>query len=143
MREIKSSHIPADLLDHLVLDICELERLTERMTASLGSADLETMPNGPLAVHLMDLLFRMEEVSGVLHRGARHRIKRVAFALSSCPVCDLQPDWQHRDRSLVGAVEGKSQRHGLGVDSPADKHAKDPGSAMVGCQLGSWGDFVC
>ena len=67
MPEIESPHIPPDLLDHLVLDICEFERLTERMTASLGSADLEAIPSRPLAVHLMDLLFRMEEASGVLH----------------------------------------------------------------------------
>jgi len=105
MREIESSHIPADLLDHLVLDICELERLRERMTASLGSADLETMPKGPLAVHLMDLLFRMEDVSSVLHRTARHRIKRVAYALSSDPVWERRPDRQRGDRSLVGVVE--------------------------------------
>jgi len=105
MCEFDSSPIPADLLDHLVLDICELERLTERMTASLGSADLETMPNGPLAVQLMDLLFRMEEASGVLHRIARDQIKCAAFALSSGPLPDHQPDRQRGDRSLVGAIE--------------------------------------
>ncbi len=107
MRNFENSHIPADLLDHLVLDICELERLRERMTASLGSAGLETMPNGPLAVHLMDLLFRMEEASGELHRIARNRIKHVAFALSSGPTHDHQADRQRGDRSLVGAVEGQ------------------------------------
>lgn len=106
MREFDSSHIPADLLDHLVLDISELERLRERMIASLGSADLETMPNGPLAVHLMDLLFRMEEASDVLHRIARNRIKHVAV-LSSGPLPDHQLDPQHGDHSLVGAVEGQ------------------------------------
>lgn len=107
MLKFDSSHIPADLLDHLVLDISELERLRERMNESLGSTDLESMPNGQIAVHLMDLLFRMEEASSVLHQIARHRIKHVAFALSSDPVWDHQPDRQRCDRSLIGAVEGQ------------------------------------
>ena len=109
MRRFDSSHIPADLLDQLVLDICELERLKERVDTSLKSAEFEAIPNGPLAVHLMDLLFRMEEVSGVLHGIARHRIKRVVFALSSDPVRDRQPDRQRGDHSLAGAVEGQGR----------------------------------
>ena len=107
MCDIESSDIPANLLDHLVLDIYELERLTERMIASLGSADLETMPNGPLAVQLMDLLFRMEEGSGRLHRIARDQIKCAAFALSFGPLPDHQLDRRCGDRSLVCAVEGQ------------------------------------
>jgi len=104
MRESRDPHMPPDLLDHLVLDICELEVLAERLIQSLNAANLEAIPRGPTAVQLLDLLSRMEETSGTLHRAVHARIKSVVVALASDPHPVRRQSKQHRDRVLVGAV---------------------------------------
>lgn len=83
MRDLQIPHIPADLLDHLVMDTCELERLAERLIQSLDSAELKAVPRGRLAVQLMDLLSRMDDASCALNRVAGHQFKSVASALAA------------------------------------------------------------
>lgn len=107
MRDLQIRHIPADLLDHLVLDTCELESLVERLIRSLESADLEAFPRGPTVVQLLDVLSRMKEASGTLHRTAHDRIRSVASALSADRVVDGKPVRQSRDRVVVGAVDDR------------------------------------
>jgi len=106
MRDFPITCLSTDLLDHLVLDTHELEDLAERLVPLLQSADLEGMPKGRVAVQLMDLLFRLKEVSGALQCASGHQIRRVADALSSDPVDEHRPGRQHGDHVLVGADDG-------------------------------------
>lgn len=106
MSKFQIPHLPIDLLDHLVLDIYELEDLAERLVRSLQSADLEAIPRGPMAVQLMDALSRMKDAGDALHRMSGHQIKKVAVALSSDPSGDRKWTGPNRDRMLVDAVDG-------------------------------------
>ena len=105
MRELQIPHLSVDLLDRLILDTCELEDLAERLIQSLDLAGLDAVPRGPVAVQLMDLLYRLKQASGVLHSVSGHQIKSMAFALSNDLAGDNKPDRPHRNRELIGAVE--------------------------------------
>lgn len=106
MRAYQIPQLPTDLLDRLVLDICELENLAERLIQSLHSANLASVPRGSMAVQLLDLLSRVEGASGALQQEAGDHVKTVASALSSDSVVDPKLDGPHRDHGLVGTVDG-------------------------------------
>lgn len=86
MQEIKELPFPTDLLDRLVLDSIELERLTEKLIRLLEASDFADIPRGRVAVQLMGVLARLAEAGDVLHRAAVDQLKSVATALASDPI---------------------------------------------------------
>jgi len=106
MPELQTPRSPTDLLDHLVLDTCELDRLTERLIQSLTSADLESVPKGAVTVQIMDLLHRIKSAGGTLHYFSANRIKRIADARPSEASGDQEPIRPKRVRTLVDAIDG-------------------------------------
>lgn len=105
MHELHDPYRTTDLLDRLVLDICELEGLTKSLAESIAPADLLAIPRGRTAVQLMDALLRIREASGELHRLSGHQIKRVASALSSDLSSDGEPIGVDHDRIAVDVLE--------------------------------------
>ena len=75
--------LPADWLDHLVLDVAELETLAESLERSLGAIRSADAPKGALSVQLMDVLIRVSETTGALHVLARERLKGLATAMAA------------------------------------------------------------
>ncbi len=75
--------LPAEWLDHLVLDMAELETLAERLEQSLGAIKPTDAPKGALSVQLMDLLVRVSETTEALHDLARGRLKSLATAMAA------------------------------------------------------------
>ena len=61
MSDPRPQELPADWLDHIVLDMAELETLAERISRSLGAIRPTEAPKGALSVQLMD------------HRGGERR----------------------------------------------------------------------
>jgi len=105
MPELQTPHSPNDLLDHLVLDTCELDRLTERLIQSLTSADLVSFPKGAVTVHIMDLLFRIKDSGDALQRVSANRIKRIADARLSDASGNQKQIRPTRVRMLVDAID--------------------------------------
>ena len=83
MREFQIPYLPADMLDHLVLDTCELEDLAERVVQPLNAADLESIPKGAVARQLISILSRINNVSSMLHSLTDDRIRNIVSALEA------------------------------------------------------------
>ena len=86
MQESHGPNLTADLLDRLVLDSVELERLTQGLIRSLDASDPVDLPRGRIAIQLLEVLARLAEAGDVLHRAAVDQMKSVAAALASDPL---------------------------------------------------------
>lgn len=86
MQETHDPNLPADLLDRLVMDGIELERLTQSLIQSLDASDFADLPRGRIAVQLMEVLAHLAEAGDVLHRAAVDQLKTVAAALAFDPI---------------------------------------------------------
>lgn len=83
MQESHGPNLTADLLDRLVLDSVELERLTQGLIRSLDASDPVDLPRGRIAIQLLEVLARLAEAGDVLHRAAVDQMKSVAAALAA------------------------------------------------------------
>ncbi len=70
--------LPAEWLDHLVLDMTELEALAARLEQSLGAIRSTEVREGPLSVQILDVLARVSDTTGTLHELAKGRLMSLA-----------------------------------------------------------------
>jgi hypothetical protein len=86
--------LPADWLDHLVLDMVELEVLAARLERSIGAIRPTEVSGDPLSVQILDVLTRVSDTTGALHQLAKGRLMSVATAWPSLPATTNQrPRW--------------------------------------------------
>ena len=80
MSDTRPQELPADWLDHLVLDMTELEALTARLEQSLDAVRSADAPEGSLSLQILDVLVRVSETAGALHGMASGRLRSLAAA---------------------------------------------------------------
>ena len=83
MSDPRPPELPADWLDHLVLDMAELEVLAARLEQSLGAIRPTGVPDGPLSVQILDVLTRVSDTTGALHKLAKGRLMSLATTLAT------------------------------------------------------------
>ena len=109
MQEINGPDFPADLLDRLVMDSVELERLTQRLIQMLDASDLVDMPKGRIAVQLLEVLVRLAEAGDVLHQAAVDQMKSVAAAVAS-DLLDERAAFHQDDPSACRSSRPRTRR---------------------------------
>jgi len=75
--------LPAEWLDHLVLDMAELEMLAARLERSIGAIRPTEVPDGPLSVQILDVLTRVSDTTGALHKLAKGRLMSLATTMAT------------------------------------------------------------
>ena len=83
MSDSRPQELPADWLDHLVLDMTELETLAARLEQSLGAVRPTEAPNGPLSPQILKVLVRVSETAGALHELAKARLMSLAATMAA------------------------------------------------------------
>jgi hypothetical protein len=83
MSDPRPQELSADWLDHLVLDMAELEALTARLEQSLGAIGPTGAAKGAVSVQILDVLVRVSETAGALHDMASGRLRSLAAAMAA------------------------------------------------------------
>lgn len=107
--------LPADWLDHLVLDMTELEALAARLERSIGAIRPTEVSEDPLSVQILDVLTRVSDTTGALHQLAKGRLMSVATAMAAASATDEPAASLDRpsDRSNILRVDPTSRRRVL------------------------------
>ncbi|MEM8948780.1 MAG: hypothetical protein AAGC99_05550 [Pseudomonadota bacterium] len=83
MSDPRPQELPTDWLDHLVLNMTELEALAARLEQSLDVVRSADAPEGSLSVQILDVLVRVSETAGALHGMASGRLRSLAAAMAA------------------------------------------------------------
>jgi hypothetical protein len=83
MSDPQPQELPADWLDHLVLDMAELEALAARLEQSLDAVRSADAPQGSLSVQILDVLVRVSETAKALHDLAKGRLMSLATTMAA------------------------------------------------------------
>ena len=83
MSDPRPQELPADWLDHLVLDMAELEALAARLEQSFGVLGPATAFRDSISPQILDVLVRVSETTGALHDMARGRLRSFATAMAA------------------------------------------------------------
>lgn len=112
MSDPRPQELPAEWLDHLVLDMAELEALAERLEQSLGAIRPAGAPKGALSVQILDVLVRVSETAGALHGIASGRLRSLAAAMAAASGNDEPTALLDRpsDRSTILGVDQMLRR---------------------------------
>ena len=88
MPDPRPPDLPADWLDHLVLDMAELDVLAARIERAIGTIRPTEVPEGPLSLQILDVLTRVSDTSGALHELAMGRLMSLATTLATASDCE-------------------------------------------------------
>jgi hypothetical protein len=83
MSDPRAPELPADWLDHLVLDMAELEALAARLEQSFGALGPAETPEGSTSVQILDVLVRVSETAGALQELAKGRLMSLATTMAA------------------------------------------------------------
>ena len=110
MSDPRPQELPADWLDHLVLDMTELEALATRLEQSLGAIGPTGAAKGALSVQILDVLVRLSETAGALHGMASWRLMSLATTM---------------------AAESGNDEPAASLDRPSDRSTNPEGDPML------------
>ena len=101
MPDCPGSSIAADALDRLVLDVIELERLAGAIISTIEEIDPGVCPNPPVAIQLLELLYRAQEAGVTIDMAAGRRVSTLIATLAEEQSVKTAADRCRRCTALV------------------------------------------